>query len=54
MRIGLSWLREHVDLPADLSAATLEQALVGLGIEVESIVDLAGERARARWSSAAS
>ncbi|GAA1890911.1 phenylalanine--tRNA ligase subunit beta [Asanoa iriomotensis] len=40
MRVGLSWLREHVDLPADLSAEALEAALVGLGIEVDSIVDL--------------
>ncbi|MFY1632457.1 phenylalanine--tRNA ligase subunit beta [Solwaraspora sp. WMMB335] len=42
MRVGVSWLREHVDLPADLSAQQLEDALVGLGLEVESIVDLAG------------
>jgi phenylalanyl-tRNA synthetase beta chain len=41
MRIGVSWLREHVDLPTDLSAAALEEALIALGIEVESIVDLA-------------
>ncbi len=40
MRVGLSWLREHVDLPADISAGDLEQALVGLGIEVDSIADL--------------
>ncbi|MDG4766423.1 phenylalanine--tRNA ligase subunit beta [Solwaraspora sp. WMMD406] len=42
MRIALSWLREHVDLPADLTTRQLEDALVGLGLEVESIVDLAG------------
>lgn len=42
MRIGISWLREHVDLPADLTPQQLEDALVGLGLEVESIVDLAG------------
>ena len=40
MRISVSWLREYVDLPADLPAGDLEQALVDLGIEVESIVDL--------------
>ncbi|MFB6395318.1 phenylalanine--tRNA ligase subunit beta [Polymorphospora lycopeni] len=40
MRVPISWLREHVDLPADLTTERLEQALVGLGIEVESIVDL--------------
>ncbi|MFV2022171.1 phenylalanine--tRNA ligase subunit beta [Micromonospora sp. LOL_023] len=42
MRVAISWLREHVDLPADLTAQQLEDALVGLGLEVESIVDLAG------------
>ncbi|MER7333810.1 MULTISPECIES: phenylalanine--tRNA ligase subunit beta [unclassified Micromonospora] len=40
MRVSVSWLREYVDLPADLPARDLEQALVGLGIEVESVVDL--------------
>ncbi|GAB2932597.1 phenylalanine--tRNA ligase subunit beta [Micromonospora polyrhachis] len=40
MRVGISWLREYVDLPADLSVENLEQALVELGIEVESAVDL--------------
>ncbi|MGY3520053.1 phenylalanine--tRNA ligase subunit beta [Micromonospora sp. PTRAS2] len=40
MRVSVSWLREYLDLPADLPAADLEQALVDLGIEVESIVDL--------------
>ncbi|WP_433532612.1 phenylalanine--tRNA ligase subunit beta [Micromonospora sp. CA-263727] len=42
MRVSVSWLREYVDLPADLPAGELERALVDLGIEVESIVDLAG------------
>ncbi|MCW3817102.1 phenylalanine--tRNA ligase subunit beta [Micromonospora sp. DR5-3] len=40
MRVSVSWLREYVDLPADLPAGDLEQALVDLGIEVDSIVDL--------------
>ncbi|MFI6762088.1 phenylalanine--tRNA ligase subunit beta [Micromonospora sp. NPDC050417] len=40
MRVGVSWLREHVDLPVDLGPEELEQALVNLGLEVESIVDL--------------
>ncbi|MFI1196530.1 phenylalanine--tRNA ligase subunit beta [Micromonospora sp. NPDC020750] len=40
MRVSVSWLRECVDLPTDLPAEDLEQALVDLGIEVESIVDL--------------
>ncbi|MDP9795950.1 phenylalanyl-tRNA synthetase beta chain [Catenuloplanes nepalensis] len=41
MRIGVSWLREHVDLPVDLTGADVEQALVSLGIEVDSVVDQA-------------
>ncbi|MEU4778593.1 phenylalanine--tRNA ligase subunit beta [Micromonospora sp. NPDC023633] len=40
MRVSVSWLREYVDLPADLPTRDLEQALVDLGIEVESVVDL--------------
>jgi phenylalanyl-tRNA synthetase beta chain len=39
MRVGLSWLREYVTLPADLTAEQLDLALNNLGIEVESIVD---------------
>ena len=38
MRIGVSWLREYVDVP--VQPAALEQALVRMGIEVEEIVDL--------------
>ncbi|ASW54706.1 phenylalanine--tRNA ligase subunit beta [Plantactinospora sp. KBS50] len=40
MRVSLSWLREYVDLPAELGTAELDAALVGLGLEPESIVDL--------------
>ncbi|MFU8874103.1 phenylalanine--tRNA ligase subunit beta [Micromonospora sp. SL4-19] len=40
MRVSVSWLREYVDLPADLPAGDLEQALVDLGVEVDSIEDL--------------
>ncbi|MFI6265557.1 phenylalanine--tRNA ligase subunit beta [Micromonospora sp. NPDC051006] len=40
MRVSVSWLREYVDLPADLPTGDLEQALVDLGIEVDSAVDL--------------
>ncbi|MEH0938397.1 phenylalanine--tRNA ligase subunit beta [Micromonospora psammae] len=40
MRVSVSWLREYVDLPADLPTEDLEQSLVDLGIEVESMVDL--------------
>jgi phenylalanyl-tRNA synthetase beta chain len=39
MRVALSWLRELVDLPADLTAERLDAALNNIGIEVESIVD---------------
>jgi phenylalanyl-tRNA synthetase beta chain len=41
MRVGVSWLREYVELPAGLSVDDLEQALVNLGFEVEAAVDLA-------------
>jgi phenylalanyl-tRNA synthetase beta chain len=40
MRLPVSWLREYVELPADLTPDALEQALIGLGIEVESVLDL--------------
>lgn len=40
MRVSVSWLREYVDLPADLSTGDLTQALVDLGIEVDSVTDL--------------
>ena len=36
MRIPLSWLREYVDLPP---GADVAEALVGLGIEVDAVVD---------------
>ncbi|GAA4454844.1 phenylalanine--tRNA ligase subunit beta [Phytohabitans houttuyneae] len=39
MRIPLSWLREYVDLPAGVTAAQVEEALVNLGIEVDGVVD---------------
>ncbi len=41
MRIGVSWLREHVDLPDGITGVDVEQALVSLGIEVDSVVDQA-------------
>src|SRR3954454_17428609 len=40
MRVPVSWLREYVDLPADLSLDDLEKALVRVGLEVEEIHDL--------------
>ncbi|WP_434743751.1 phenylalanine--tRNA ligase subunit beta [Micromonospora sp. SH-82] len=42
MRVSVSWLREYVDLPADLPTGDLAQALVDLGIEVDSVEDLSG------------
>src|SRR3954452_10338840 len=39
MRVGVSWLREYVQLPADLDAHALERALIGLGIEVDDVLD---------------
>src|SRR6266536_3816363 len=39
MRVPVSWLREYVDLPADLDADALERAFVRVGLEVEEIHD---------------
>jgi phenylalanyl-tRNA synthetase beta chain len=41
VRVPVSWLREYVELPAGVSGSDLDHALVSLGIEVESVVDLA-------------
>jgi phenylalanyl-tRNA synthetase beta chain len=41
VKTTLSWLREYVDLPSDLTTEELDTALVNLGMEVESIVDQA-------------
>ncbi|MGC9668619.1 phenylalanine--tRNA ligase subunit beta [Planosporangium sp. 12N6] len=40
MRVPLSWLREYVDLPADIDVDGLEKAFVRVGLEVEEIFDL--------------
>ena len=37
MRIPLSWLREIVEIPADVTAAEIADALTGLGFEEEEI-----------------
>jgi phenylalanyl-tRNA synthetase beta chain len=39
VKTTLSWLRDYVDLPADLTTEQLDEALTNLGMEVESIVD---------------
>ena len=38
MRVPLSWLSEHADLPPDLSAEQLDATFVRLGLEVEQII----------------
>jgi phenylalanyl-tRNA synthetase beta chain len=40
VRVPVSWLREYVELPADLDTDGLEKALVRVGLEVEEIHDL--------------
>ena len=37
MRVPLSWLREYVDLPADLSGRDVAEALIRIGFEVEAV-----------------
>ncbi|HQZ86234.1 MAG TPA: phenylalanine--tRNA ligase subunit beta, partial [Actinomycetota bacterium] len=44
MRAPMSWLREYVDLPAELTGRELATALIGIGLEVET-VDTVGEDA---------
>jgi phenylalanyl-tRNA synthetase beta chain len=41
VKTSLSWLREYVELPSDINASRLDEALTNLGMEVESIVDQA-------------
>ena len=43
MRVPLSWLSEHADLPPDLSAEQLDATFVRLGLEVEQIQDTAAD-----------
>ena len=45
MRAPISWLREFVELPADVSGRDLAAALIALGLEVETVdvvADVAG------------
>jgi len=37
VKVPLSWLREFVDMPDDLSLAEIEEAFVAVGFEVEGI-----------------
>ena len=41
MRIPVSWLAEHLELPADTTAETLADAFVRIGLEVEEVTHLA-------------
>ena len=38
MRAPMSWLKEFVDIPANLSAEDISQGLVRVGFEVEDII----------------
>src|SRR5690606_1428509 len=38
MRVPVSWLREYVDLPADLSAADLAARLTAFDLKLEGII----------------
>ena len=37
MRVPLSWLREYVELPAEVTGRTLGEQLVRAGLEVETV-----------------
>jgi phenylalanyl-tRNA synthetase beta chain len=45
MRVPVSWLAEHVALPAGATARGLADALVRVGLEVESVEDLGADLA---------
>ena len=46
MRVPMSWLREHVDLPETVSGRQVAERLIAVGLEVETVdevgIDLAG------------
>ena len=42
MRVPIEWLRQYAPIPAEVSARSIADALVGAGLEVES-VDVVGE-----------
>jgi phenylalanyl-tRNA synthetase beta chain len=37
MRVPLSWLREHVELPAEVTGRSLAEKLIAAGLEVETV-----------------
>src|SRR5690625_5205964 len=39
--VPLEWLRDHVEVPADATAHTLAEAIVGVGLEEEGIENYA-------------
>lgn len=39
MKAAVSWIRDHVDLPADVSTAALTDKLTALGLKLEAIED---------------
>ncbi|MEE2046146.1 phenylalanine--tRNA ligase beta subunit-related protein, partial [Nocardiopsis tropica] len=43
MRVPLSWLREYVDLPADVTARALADRLTLAGLEVETVDELGSD-----------
>lgn len=43
MRVALSWLREYVDLPAEVSGRDLATKLIQAGLEVETVHELGRE-----------
>ena len=52
MRAPLSWIREYVDLPADVTTEELAARLTALGLKLEALEHPGGRPHRARWWSA--
>ena len=48
MRAPISWLREHAEVPDQVSPRELAAALIGVGMEVET-VDVVGEVCPVCW-----
>ncbi|RNL83661.1 phenylalanine--tRNA ligase subunit beta [Halostreptopolyspora alba] len=43
MRVPVSWLREYVDLPAELTARDLAAGLISVGLEVETVDEIGAD-----------